>query len=284
MRDWNVCFEDGKTLVHVVNLPEYAQLLIEHGFTALNQQDGAGKHSLFAIDEFLDPQLFQLFLDKGADINLKNYEGRSVLREVLSHLAHQREEKNRKALDCLDILLSNGVDVSSTDNCTCPCSSSGCLPVSVLKLEAQSCLGTRINNPFWIFEWLCTLEDYGKFTEAKTNALSILRQDKFDETSLVHTCCYYDREGSTHLNEDRFWDISSAIEIDRLNGDMQAWEARNYDEIIMELMMHLKKQSIKKKRNISGEATTKAGPFQNENLIGPMKLVSIHAPSRHSWL
>jgi Ankyrin repeats (3 copies) len=282
--DMNVCFEDGRTLIHVVGVPPFARLLIKHGFTALNQQDHAGEHCLFAIAKFLDPQLFRLFLEKGADINLKNHKGHSVLRQVVDRLSIPRKAEVQRLLDFLSMLLSNGADVTAADNCACGCTSGGCLPISGLQLEVQALLETRVNNPFWIFEWLCMLKDHGKLAEAKSNALSVLRRAKFDEASLVHTCltcCSYGVDIGSHLNEDRFWDISRVVELDKLNDEMGAWEARTYDEITTELMVHLKNLSMKKQEQISGEMDRAATSFQKENTTGQTIIVSIHAPAPH---
>jgi hypothetical protein len=278
----NVCFEDGRTLIHVVGLRPFAHMLIEHGFTAVNQQDHAGEHSLFAIAKFLDPQLFRLFLEKGADINLKNHKGHSVLRQVVDRLRLPREAEGQRLLDFLSMLLSNGVDVAAADNCACGCSSGGCLPISGLWLEVRAALEARVNNPFWIFEWLCMLKDHGKSAEAKSNALSVLRRVKFDEASLVHTCharCAYGADVGSPLNEDTFWDISRVVELDKLNDEMGALEARMYNEIMTELMVHLKNLSMKKQEQISGKMDRAATPFQKENTTGQTTIVSIHAPS-----
>jgi hypothetical protein len=279
MRNLNFCLEDGRTLIHVVDLPHYARLLIEHDFNALNQQDQAGEHSLFAIVKFLDPLLFRLFFEKGADINLKNSEGHTVLSKIIDCLIHPRNENIKKVLDCLDIFLSNGADVTSTDNCACACSPGGCIPVSRLSLKVQAIFADNFNNPFWIFEWLSILVDHGKLAEAKANALSILRREKFAETSLAHTCCHYGICIDTHLNEGRFWDVSMAIEADKLDDEMRAWEARAYDDIILELMMHLKNNSEihrKEEENPDG-LTAAAGLHQNKNATGQTKKVSLHA-------
>ncbi len=285
MKNMNVCFEDGRTLIHLVDLPQHAALLIEFGLTALNQQNQAGEHSLFAIAKFLDPQLFQLLIEKGADINLKNHKGHSVLHEVIDQL--RKPQKNiKKVLDSLDIILSNGADVTSTDNCTCACSPNGCLPVSGLSLEIQAILGMRINNPFWIFEWLHILEEHGKIAEAKANALSVLRRAKFAGTSLIHTCCHNGVDMDIDLNEHRFWDLSSVIKLDRLNDEMRAWEARSYNEILLELMMYLKNNSQvrKEKDQISGEVRAAAELLQNVNETGQTKTVSTHVQNSPSCL
>jgi hypothetical protein len=180
------------------------------------------------------------------------------------------------------MLLSNGADVTAADNCACGCSSGGCLPISGLRLEVQAFLEDRINNPFWIFEWLCMLKDHGKLAEAKSNALSVLWRAKFDEASLVHTyhtCCGYGVDVGSHLNEDTFWDISRVVELDKLKDEMGAWETKTFDEITTELMVHLKNLSIKKQEQISGEMGRAATPFQKENTTSQTTIVSIHAPS-----
>jgi ankyrin repeat protein len=265
LRNLNVQFEDGRTMMHVVDLPQFAHLLIEHGFTALNEQDKEGEHSLFAITKFRDAQLAKRLIEKGANINLKNHKGHGVLSQFLKKLTAPREKEIKKILEYLDMLLINGADVVSTDNCTCACSSDGCLPISGLIFELQA-LFDRLNNPCWVFEWLCLLEDRGKLVEAKTNALSVLRRAKFNQTNLVHTCCCCLGGSTDHtLSEDRFWDISSVIGLDRLDDEMKFWETKDYDEIISELLVQLGKQFTQAGGPISSEVQAEQ-PFPNETL------------------
>jgi hypothetical protein len=253
MRNFNVCFDDMRTLMHVVDLPQYAYRLIEHGFTALNQQDQKGEHSLFAITKFLDSSLARCLIEKGADINIKNHKGHNVLSQVLHWLTLPRKEVITKLLQYLDMLLGNSADVNSTDDCTCACTTGGCLPISGLSFKIQAFLGDRFNNPCWILEWLCILVDHGKLIEAKSNALSILRQVKFDQKDLDHTCCYFGIGSDQLLSEDRFWETSRIIELDRLDDEMKIWETRGYDEIISELLVNFKNQVTEEQESISRE-------------------------------
>jgi hypothetical protein len=270
LRNFNVQFEDGRTLMHVVDLPQYAHLLIKHGFTALNNQDKEGEHSLFAVTKFLDVELAQRLIEKGANINLKNHKGYGVLSQFLKKLTLPKEKEIKKILDYLDMLLKNGADVVSRDNCSCACSSGGCLPISVLSFELQSLFYMRMNNPCWVFEWLCLLEDCGKLAEAKTNALSVLRRAKFDQTNLVHTCCCPHFGGSRDhiLSEDRFWDIPSVIQIDRLNDEMNIWETKGYDEIISELIVQFDKHFTEASGYISRDEQAEQAeqPFQDDTV------------------
>jgi hypothetical protein len=264
LRNINVQFEDGRTMMHVVDLPQFAHIMIEHGFTALNEQDKEGEHSLFAVTKFLDMELAQRLIEKGANINLKNHKGHGVLSQFLEKLTAPREEECKKILEYLDMLLRNGADVVSTDNCSCACSSGGCLPISRLSFELQVLFG-RFNNPCWVFEWLCLLEDRGKLVEAKTNALSVLRRAKFGQTNLVHTCCCFGASRDHTLSDDRFWDIPSVIKLDRLDDEMKFWETKRYDEIISELVVQLGKQFTKASGSISREIQAEQ-PFQNETV------------------
>jgi hypothetical protein len=264
LRNINVQFEDGRTMMHVVDLPQYAHLIIEHGFTALNEQDKEGEHSLFAVAKFLDVELAQRLIEKGANINWKNHNGHGVLSQFLEKLTAPREKDIKKIFEYLDMLLRNGADVVSIDNCSCACSSGGCLPISRLSFKLQV-LFERIHNPCWVFEWLCLLEDRGKLVEAKTNALSVLRRAKFDQTHLVHTCCCFGASRDHTLSDDRFWDISSAIKLDRLDDEMKFWETKGYDEIISELIVQLGKQFTETSGSISREIQAEQ-PFQNETV------------------
>lgn len=246
LRNLNVIFEDMRTLIHVVKLPRCAYLLIEHGFTAMNQQDQQGEHPLFAITKFLDPKLARLLIEKGSDINLRNHKGHNVLCQVLGRLRHPQENEIKRILEYLDMLLENGADVNSTDDCICNCNPAGCLPISGLSLKTQWFI-YRCNNPCWIFEWLYILVDHEKLVEAKANALSILRQVKFDEKGLVHTCCHLGSASNGLVPEDEFWEISRLIEVDKLNDEMTIWEARGFNEIVAELISRFKNLSTASK-------------------------------------
>jgi ankyrin repeat protein len=265
LRNINVRFEDGSTMMHTINLPPIAHLLIEHGFTALNEQDKEGEHSLFAITKFLDMELAQRCIEKGANINLKNNKGHIVLSQVLEKLTTLKEEESKKILEYLDMLLRNGADVVSTDNCSCACTSGGCLPISGLSFQLQALFGNKINNPCWVFEWLCLLEDHGKLVEAKTNALSVLRRVKFDQTNLVHTCCCFGGSRDHTLREDIFWDIPNVIKLDQLDDEMKLWEAKEYDEIVSELIVQFGRQFAEASGSISRERQVEQ-PFQNETV------------------
>jgi hypothetical protein len=250
-------------MMHVVDLPQNAHIMIEHGFAALNEQDKEGEHSLFAVTKFLDMELAQCLIEKGASINLKNHKGHGVLSQILEKLTVTREEECKKILEYLDMFLRNGADVVLTDNCSCACSSGGCLPISRLSFELQVHFD-RFNNPCWVFEWLCLLEDRGKLVEAKTNALSVLRRAKFEQTNLVHTCCFGASRDHT-LSDDRFWDISSVIALDRLDDEMKFWETKGYDEIISELIVRSGKLFTKARGSTSREIQAEQ-PVQNETV------------------
>jgi ankyrin repeat protein len=209
----------------------------------MNQQDQQGEHPLFAITKFLDPKIARLLIEKGSDINLRNHKGHNVLCQVLGRLRHPQENEIKRILEYLDMLLENGANVNSADDCTCNCNPDGCLPISGLSLKVQ-CPFERFNNPCWIFEWLCILVDHEKLVEAKAHALSILRQVKFDEKGLVHTCCYLGNASNGLVPEDEFWETSRLIEVDKLNDEMTIWEARGFNEIVAELMLRFKNLSI----------------------------------------
>jgi hypothetical protein len=266
LRTWNVCFEDMRTLMHLVELPQYAYFLIEHGFTALDQQDQQGEPPLFAITKFLDPRLARLFIEKGSDINLRNHKGHNILSQVLGRLRHPRESEIKGILEYLDVLLENGADANSTDGCTCNCNPAGCLPISGLSLDIQW-LTYRPNNPCWIFEWLCILVDHEKLVEAKANALSILRQLKFDEKGLIHTCCHLGSASNGLVPEDEFWETSRLIEVDNLNNEMTTWEAKGFNEIVAELMLHFKNLSTasKERECFSPKEHQAENPFPGES-------------------
>ena len=282
LRGLNVCFEDGTTLMHAADLPQDAEMLVQFGFTAFNQQDSAGEHSMFKIKKFLNPRLFQRFLDKGADINLQNHKGHTVLHRVIDRLTNPNAKEIKNLLDSLETLLSGGANITLVDHCACSCSPGGCLPISALSLKVQGLLGMIANNPFWIFEWLYMLEEHGQLVEAKAHALSVLRRAKFDERGLHHTCCRLGGNIDMDLDENRFWDIPTQIELDKLSDEIQTWEASNYDEIKLELMTNLKNQSKKNEEAESEEIGTTLEPdvVQSETATYQTKeVVSAHVPA-----
>ncbi|KAJ3517500.1 hypothetical protein NM208_g14693 [Fusarium decemcellulare] len=252
----NVHFDDGRTLMHVVDHSELARLIIMLGFTEFNQRNASGEHSLFAVARFLDPSLFRLFIDKGADINMQNNKGRSVLHELTDILHGTMPRRSKEPLDILyssmtrqykglletlDLLLDSGASVAATDHCSSHCSLGGCMPGSNTTLEVEAFLGIMLSNPFWIFEWLMMLEERELFVEAKDCALSIFRRTYFKEAGLQYRCCQ-----SMEFEEERFWDIREKIKVDELNTQMLEWGAKEYEEVKLGLMVHLERRETEK--------------------------------------
>lgn len=235
LRDFNNCFEDGSTLLHVAQHPGIAKFLLGGGYTLFNDQDNNGEHCLFALARFLDPSLLQSCVDKGVLINLQNKKGMTVLHELLGRLgSHHREVK--RTLDCLDTLIVGGADVTAADNCVCGCSTYGCLPTSDLKCGTKYMFGQCFYNPFWIFEWLYILEEHGQLSAAKTCAIAIIRKSKFDSAGLRHKCHSLVDNISECEDEDRFWDIESQVKLDRLDSEMCTFESTSYEDVKLSLL------------------------------------------------
>jgi hypothetical protein len=112
---------------------------------------------------------------------------------------------------------------------------------------------------------LCILVDHEKLVEAKANALSILRQVKFDEKGLVHTCCHLGSASNGLVPKDEFWETSRLIEVDNLNDEMTTWEARGFNEIVAELMLHFKNLSTASKESFSPKEHQAENPFPGQS-------------------
>lgn len=84
--------------------PEIAELLLEKGAN-INARDGAGNTALMGVVFKGDKGLTALLIDKGADINLQNYSGATALIYAVSYGHH----------DIARLLLEKGADQNAID-------------------------------------------------------------------------------------------------------------------------------------------------------------------------
>ncbi|KAJ4247177.1 hypothetical protein NW762_013316 [Fusarium torreyae] len=237
--DLNTLFDDGSTILHAIDQPDIARGLVNLGFNRFNQKDEAGEHPLFRIAQFRNSSLFQLFVEKGSDVNLRNNLGRTVLHDLVDGLSTMGSYQVKGLLEIMNILLDSGGAAAVQDNCTCECSSGGCMPGLHARFEIFRFGGMMINNGLWVFEWLHMLEEREGLLDAKDFALSILRKAYFEEAGLQHTCCQSD---DATRDENMFWDIPKQLRFDELNERINYWGKKGYEEVKLQLMVHLQKR------------------------------------------
>ncbi|KAH8651793.1 hypothetical protein BGZ61DRAFT_487579 [Ilyonectria robusta] len=255
----DICFEDGGTLMHVVDSCLLANMLVNSGFAKFNHRNNLGEHSLFAIARFLDPVLFRQFIAKGALVNITNNQGQTVLHGLLGLLHDPENRKKKELLEILDILLDSGAKIGIRDHCSCNCSPSGCLPGSSLEFDLVEILHTQVYNGFWVFEWLLILEERGLLVEAKDFALSVFRQTYYKEAGFRHACCRSNSAGEHDDTEEEFWDIGKQIQWEDLRDKMSDWAERDYQEVKYGLMVHLQQRQSAKKREMESEKQNQSG-------------------------
>ncbi|KAH6955652.1 ankyrin repeat-containing domain protein [Ilyonectria sp. MPI-CAGE-AT-0026] len=255
----DICFEDGGTLMHVVDSRLLANMLVNSGFAKFNHRNNLGEHSLFAIARFLDPVLFRQFIAKGALVNITNNQGQTVLHGLLGLLHDPENRKKKELLEILDILLDSGAKIGIRDHCSCNCSPSGCLPGSSLEFDLVEILHTQVYNGFWVFEWLLILEERGLLVEAKDFALSVFRQTYYKEAGFRHTCCRSNSTDEHDDTEEEFWDIGKQIQWEDLRDKMNDWAEREYQEVKHGLMVHLQQRQSAKKREMESEKQNQSG-------------------------
>ncbi|KAH6876377.1 hypothetical protein B0T10DRAFT_552525 [Thelonectria olida] len=274
---WDVRFEDGSTLLHIVQTPKLAKCIVNSGYTLFNQQDNNGEHCLFAMTRFLDPSLFQMCVDKGASVNLRNKNGMTVMHRLLSHLRNPNAKVAKAVLSCLDTLLDAGAHVNVANNWVCVCSSHGCLAVFEMSLKTWFLCRQMLRNPFWLFEWLHMLEERGKTSEAKAFAITLIRREKFDALGLMHQGhSRWDGVSVSEDDDDVFWSVKSQLKLDSLDSDMRALESASYKEVKLLLLQEIRHNSDDGEPNTYDKGANapdekKSKPDTNSNNEGFMK-------------
>ena len=138
------CGDEG-TAMHLVNGTEYADVLLDRGFTAAGVQDNGGKTALMHVIRFFDPGLTEQLLYRQSDTGILIDQRDSSHWSAMLHLVGQSRQglsrswdttealfqRKTNVIKCMNLLLRHGADILLTDTCECPCSPSGCSAMSI---------------------------------------------------------------------------------------------------------------------------------------------------------
>ncbi len=254
--DLNFRLSDGKNLGHIVARfrVEAAQRLIDHpGFSVINYQDDAGEHCLFTAARDHNLGAFRILAAGGADPDVRNTDGKTVLHVLLETIAGDYESEVKKVIVTfcklrvlIDCLLKSDPSqpdeaLLPSDDCDCPCSESGCLPTDVLEPVFKDTRFLEPRNLLWLVECLSMFADSGRPEWVRQSLLSLLRRSRFTELGLQHRCrCVLDRMGSAQP-EDRFWDvIAEEAKIERLEAEMKGLLSMTVDDLGTALLIKMR--------------------------------------------
>ena len=179
------------TLLHRVRTVSDAEALLENQFRLINHRNSAGQSALMTLSVGSQRTgITRKLLEEGADLNLRDSQGRQPIHYVLSELGDgRRAYRLKETLHLLNIYLAHGADVLAGDGCRCLCSpNGGCYPTAPLGRVGSSTF-TGFHLPIWSFEWLSMLLEHRGEIEAKPVLLSFNRRAKYDQLGMAHVCC-----------------------------------------------------------------------------------------------
>ncbi|KAF6820638.1 hypothetical protein CMUS01_11527 [Colletotrichum musicola] len=231
-------------LMHSARSVSDFKALIDNGFVLLNHTNSAGQHPLMAAAGRGEPALVSALLDAGSEINLEDMKHRTSLSHAVRNL-----DKGCcwSKTDTVEILLANGADVLSRDECRCPCSPSGCLT------EAPPSCFSYVPQPkpyfsMWEFEWLNLLLEHRGVDVAKEVLLSSIRKAKHSEMGMTHVCCQSNDDSllmrclTTKISDadiDEIIDEESEF-ADILETEMSHYREKQYDVLLLERISLMK--------------------------------------------
>ncbi|KAL2812350.1 hypothetical protein BDW59DRAFT_155300 [Aspergillus cavernicola] len=123
-----------------------------------NQPNSTGHLPMFSLVRVLDARFARLLLDKGADVNNVDSNGRTIL----LHLTLQLSDFPGRvwdAMDAINICLSEGFDIFSSDNCRCACAPDGCSLAAAFNITFGKLDCFKAPHFVWGLEFLSLVED-----------------------------------------------------------------------------------------------------------------------------
>lgn len=263
------CFTSdlGNSFLHLVARPVDGMALLTRNPQHINQNNSAGCTPLMVFSSLSNPDLLQLAISLGADVDSVDqgslcslhYLVLSVVKDVVEQWMHSQwnnwPEEAFTWLQSGAVLLANGASILQSDTCSCACSADGCSPLRMLFSHAPHHYNgpSRIiaTTPF-ILEWYLLVHGIQGQEASSQAAACWYRLQKFDELGMVHTCC------TTYLHtirhpvylEKPLWEPGWR---DRQCENKQAEEGLQEAEIIQEEQQHLRSEL---ERECDGQSST----------------------------
>lgn len=117
------------------------------------------------------------------------------------------------------ILVQADADHQVRDSCRCPCSPSGCSPLSVIQHQAMLCApDSYLGRPYYhllplqILDWMLLVWEYRGIKAARTCLLEELRARKHLQLGMTHVCCWSSWNGE-RFDGERFLAKEERLEI-----------------------------------------------------------------------
>ena len=229
----------NNTLLHYVKSVEDIDILLEHDFTLLNQVNNAGEHALMSVASsyWCKADVIGRLVDAGAEVNLKDNLQRTTLGCILEMMRFAWDDRHWQTMHSVRILLNNGADILCRDSRRCPCSPKGCLPSALLGRRVSECYRSVA---VWLLEWLSLVIEYHSSSAAKIVLLQFIRQAKFDELEMTHTCCW--SFSTPSISDD---DINEILEeeaefVEILESEMALSSSKAYEMLLDDWILQIK--------------------------------------------
>ena len=264
----------NNTLLHYVISVEDVNVLLEHDFTLLNQVNNAGEHALMSVASsyWCKADVIGRLVDAGAEVDLKDNLQRTTLSYMLQNVSFIWSKTLWEIMHSVRILLDNGADILCRDSCRCPCSPNGCLPSALLE---RYVLITYPPAGVWALEWLSLVIEYHGSSAAKIVLLQFIRQAKFDEMEMTHTCCTVSRPSP--ICDD---DIDEILEeesefVESLESEMAPRSSKSYEMLLDDWILHIKAKLEKACKKATERNKKHSGVYESG-------LPFNHPPSKHT--
>lgn len=193
----------GNTILHLCNNPDEAQILLGRSWTTINNQNKRGHTALMIFARFRNPHILQLALTRSSDISPVDDYGMNALHHLndqfrfRSHPSHHCDSWTMW-MNSVIVLISEGIDVSQVDECTCPCTSLGCSPIRSFFWNdsgSKSSLKWLLGQIPWLLELALRLR-LRSFEDLKIATVDCYRLLRFYESGLIHTCALHQEHHS----------------------------------------------------------------------------------------
>lgn len=184
----------GNTLLHLCRHYE-AECMLEYGGWPINQRNSHGYTILMVIVRFQDVSLVRKVIDRGAMVGVVDKRGCNALHHLNDSIDNKIDtivtsDSWLNSVETAAMLLASGISMKQVDSCRCPCSPSGCTPLTYL---FASCHGRRpqlrnLSALPWFLDWLFPLF-WARLEDISLCAEALYRRQRFDELEMTHTCC-----------------------------------------------------------------------------------------------